>query len=142
MDRFWSKVDKSGGPTACWPWKACLGTYGYGLFKLDGKAVQAPRIAYELTYGPLKHNALHRCDNRPCCNPRHIYDGTSQDNIDDMDARGRRVTTPGELNASAKLTRAEVNAIRLDSRSCRAIARDYAIGKSMVSNIKQGKNWI
>jgi hypothetical protein len=49
--RFWSKVDRSGGPDACWPWTAGMFSTGYGAFKVDGRTLKASRMAYELSHG-------------------------------------------------------------------------------------------
>jgi hypothetical protein len=89
-DRFWQKVDRSGGPDACWPWLGtCYLRGGYGELKRNGKKLRAHRVAYELIKGLLTNNALHTCDNPKCCNPAHLYDGTQINNIDDMTRRGR-----------------------------------------------------
>lgn len=76
------------------------------------KQEKAHRIAYELAYGvsPGKLQVIHSCDNPPCCNPNHLSLGTSQDNHDDMVAKGRQ--TSGEKDAMHKLTEELVNHIR------------------------------
>ena len=96
-ERFWAKVDKSGGPDACWPWIGGCSSNGYGQFhvglKGDGTRllIQAHRVAYELAHGPLGPGecSLHRCDNPPCCNERHLFKGTKTDNMRDSAAKGR-----------------------------------------------------
>lgn len=88
---FWSKVDKSGGPEACWPWTAGKIPAGYGAFHVRRKVVGAHRFALETVHGPLGDLlACHRCDNPGCCNPAHLFAGTYSDNVRDMDAKGRR----------------------------------------------------
>jgi hypothetical protein len=84
-ERFWSKVDKSGGPDGCWPWAASVNKDGYGRFKARGVNQNAHRVAVELvTNLPLLNlQANHRCDNRLCCNPKHIYVGNQSDNMRD-----------------------------------------------------------
>lgn len=74
MDRFWAKVDRSGGPSACWPWLAARTARGYGRFKIDGKTVRAHRYAYEQTTGaiPPGWEIDHTCANPPCVNPVHL----------------------------------------------------------------------
>lgn len=91
-ERFWFKVDKSGGPTACWPFKgARVPAGGYGRALLNGKLHAAHRYAWVLTHGEPREglHVLHRCDNPPCCNPAHLWLGTHDDNMADMKAKGR-----------------------------------------------------
>lgn len=87
---LWKKVDRSGGPGACWPFIGALGGRDKrGLFSVNGTLYYVHRLAYELEKGPLKHQALHTCDTTHCCNPAHIYDGTQQQNIQDRVDRRR-----------------------------------------------------
>ena len=74
IPRFWSHVDKSGGPDACWPWTGHLYARGRGTYRYHGQVVQPHRLAYSLTHGtpPSKH--LRRvCEMRHCCNPDHYH---------------------------------------------------------------------
>lgn len=92
-ERFWAKVDKSGGPDACWPWTGCRNRQGYGATTLGGKRTGAHRVALALVTGPIPEGrfACHKCDNPPCCNPAHLYAGTPLDNARDSSRRGRRL---------------------------------------------------
>lgn len=98
-ERFWAKVDQSGGPDACWPWTASLGTTGYGQVSRRGRmGKKCHRIAWELTNGPIPTGGaiLHVCDNRPCCNPAHLRLGTIGDNNRDTAAKGRHPAQASE----------------------------------------------
>jgi len=89
---FWDNVDRSGGPEACWPWMRAVGGKGYGNVPDGvGRTLRSSRVAWELTHGPIADGlfVLHRCDNRPCCNPAHLFLGTAGDNIRDCVAKGR-----------------------------------------------------
>ena len=93
-DRFWSKVKKSKG---CWEWQACTNEAGYGIVGVGGKRTdRAHRVSWRLRYGEIPEGlfVLHRCDNRKCVRPSHLFVGTNQDNVDDMVAKGRNSPPP------------------------------------------------
>lgn len=107
---FWDRIDKSGGPEACWPWTGALNSFGYGNVGEGGFTLTASRVAYELTYGFIPrgdgyHGTVvrHTCDNPPCCNPRHLVLGTQADNNHDRDVRRRLYAANGQ--ALSKIAR-------------------------------------
>ena len=107
-DRLWEKVDKSGGPDACWPYLDFRDSNGYGSFKLDGAGKRAHRIAWAITSGPIPDGMFvcHSCDNPPCCNPTHLWLGTSAENTRDRHQKGRDAKGP----THGTVTRPERNA--------------------------------
>lgn len=92
MERFWNKVDKSGD---CWLWTASKTHQGYGYFRFDGKMCKAHRMAWLLVNGEIPNEMLvcHSCDNPSCVNPEHLWLGTNQENMDDMNKKGRHALT-------------------------------------------------
>lgn len=82
-ERFWSKVDRSGGQSACWPWRGALQANGYGRVKAGRRAVLAHRVAYVLLEGEAGADLVidHRCRTRSCCNPLHLEAVTQQTNV-------------------------------------------------------------
>ena len=92
--RFWKHVTKG---DSCWVSDLKGRPEGYPVFKVvtaDGSlSVKAHRVSWVLANGDIPDGlfVLHRCDNKKCVRPDHLFLGTHQDNMDDMAAKGRRV---------------------------------------------------
>ncbi len=129
--------------SGCWLWLRGLDTTGYGVLKVVGRDEKAHRASWEMHNGPIPQGSkvLHRCDVRCCVNPEHLFLGSQADNIRDMMAKGRGPDSKGERNANSKITAAQAYAIRNSTLTLRELAAIYPIKKSMLSNIKLGKNW-
>lgn len=114
--RFWSKVKRG---QECWEWQAALFKTGYGKFNLNGKTVKSHRLSWELANGEIPSGlfVLHRCDNRLCVNPSHLFLGTNQDNTDDMWSKGRQQDytniVKGEDVGLSVFTESQVRNIRM-----------------------------
>lgn len=132
--------------SVCWGWGAGVTTSGYGKIGFSGKVLTAHRVTYAHFRGtiPKGMHVLHKCDNRRCCNPAHLYIGTNADNMRDKVERNRCVGLKGEQNGSAILTENDVRAIlkRLSNgESCVAIAASYGVSGVLISAIRTGKSW-
>jgi hypothetical protein len=149
-DRFWSKVNRR-SPDECWPWTASRDLYGYGRIWVGGGSettLKAHRVAWELAAGepvPTGLWVLHTCDNPGCVNPAHLWLGTHDDNMRDMNDKGRLrgACQSGEKNWSAKLNPEAVKVIRFmrGRASCCLLARLHGIGKNTVSRAWRGEAW-
>lgn len=90
--RFWSKVDVR-SENECWEWQAGK-SHGYGTFKLGvDQPAGAHRVCYEITNGPIPEgfHILHKCDNPPCVNPKHLFVGNNKANVADAVRKGRLI---------------------------------------------------
>ena len=140
---FWARVDKDGPlqahmDTPCWAWIGSK-TNGYGSVPNEKagrrKWIYAHRFSYELHLGKPKNLVCHRCNNRECTNPEHLYDGTYSDNTKDAVAAGAvmgtRLVTP-ELRL---LMRADKEA----GLTYRDIGRKYGFSDVTARNWLTGK---
>jgi hypothetical protein len=127
--------------TGCLEWIGAKNNYGYGRLMVDGKNVLAHRVSYEVNVGqiPAGYDVCHKCDNRKCIEPAHLFAGTRKANMADCVSKDRQ--SRGEHRPLSKLTTSEVSAIRNDSRTQREIAKDFGVAQQQVSRIKTGKQW-
>jgi hypothetical protein len=129
---------------------------GYGLVRLwaladRGKVVTAHRYAWALANGPIPkgkgaHGTVvaHRCDNRRCCNPAHLFLTDQRGNLQDCLDKGRGNKAFGERSAKAVLTEGDVLAIRHDaSRGMdrAALAKRHGVCAQTIVDIVTGKSW-
>jgi DNA-binding CsgD family transcriptional regulator len=152
IQRFWAKVDLNGpvlnlalGP--CWVWTGTIDEDGYGRWWIRGKDkpyFKAHRVSFSLENGPIPEGLFtcHRCDNRPCVRPSHLFEGDALANALDMRKKGRAVNNAGERHGLARLSDDEIQQIRYlvgQGRTQREIADAYGIDRSYVSHIKNGR---
>lgn len=148
IERFNNQVDRR-GPDDCWPWLASAKD-GYGRFKIASyETVVASRVALVMATGVehLDRQALHSCDNPPCCNPAHLRWGTAVDNMADKSQRNRWAggKQDGLHNGHCKLRPGDLETIvrRLkDGYSNQHVAAGLPVTESLVSRIRTGRSWV
>jgi hypothetical protein len=156
-ERFWSKVDRSGGEDACWPWLAGKDKDGYGKFSYgphpDGSGVHQEHVRSHrfalATVGdvPAVMLVLHSCNNPPCCNPRHLRAGTALENVRDCidaDRKSRGLKSALAKASTNKLTPDTVREIRAARRGGEhpdQIAARYGIHPQHVRRVARGARW-
>lgn len=133
---FWAKVEIK-EDDQCWPWKgSTAGGSQYGEMKFQGKGIRSHRLAWQFHHKVALddgEHVLHKCDYKPCCNPKHLYVGNDHNNALDRAARNQ--------SKGYKLSLVDAEKIRSDTRILREIAEDYGVTIATISNVKRGKNW-
>lgn len=136
--RFFPKVQKT---TRCWLWTGSRYPNGYGYIYLGpeqgrsrGRYEAAHRVSWRLHKGeiPTGLRVLHKCDNRRCVRPGHLFLGTSQDNSVDMIQKGR---------GCAKLTPVEVALIRSTPRHTYGLAQRLGVSRDTIYKVRNGRTW-
>lgn len=137
---------------------------GYGRLWDGERLVDAHRLAREVATGEVpKDRVLHRCDNPPCVEEAHLWEGSARDNTADMILKGRHLAgreiaaakvrglpckTRGEKHAMSKLTDEEaaklkryITAKRGVRVNLAAVARAHGVSASLLYGIRDGRNW-
>ena len=139
--------DLDGRLLDCWEWQGAIQTKGYGSFSIgNGKTALAHRVAYEIITGkeiPKGMCVLHKCDNRKCVNPDHLFLGSILDNNRDMLQKGRNAK--GERNGRSKLTLEDVKRMRelhLDGNyPIKQLEEIFSVSRSSIRKIIKEDYW-
>lgn len=128
-------IKKSG----CWDWSASCDQWGYGNVTHRNKSLKAHRVSYmvNLEEIPEKMLVLHKCDNPPCTNPKHLFLGTNDDNMNDMAQKGRNKVraklTPKQVIKIRRMIDAGIKLVR--------IAQEFGLNPRTITNIKLRRAW-
>lgn len=150
--RFLAKLDKSGDR---WMWTGYVmpAPDGYGMFRVGGRMQVSHRVSWTIHNGAIPDgmSVLHRCDNAPCVNPRHLFVGTQKDNMRDCAKKGRTwpqrnpgLVKRGEGHGAAKLSAADVRKTRKTYGSGQSQAKFgelFGITQTAISSIVRRKSW-
>lgn len=159
-------AEKFSGVDGCWEWPRSRNPQtGYGQLTghIDRKLYiyTAHRAIFEAVHGiPDGMHVLHKCDNRGCFNPDHLFAGAHRENMIDMVRKGRggqkknrargdrhgSRTKPGRLprgeaNNLAKLTEAQVREILSSKEGPMTLARKFGVGYNAIWGVRTGKTW-
>ena len=175
FDRFVGKVNVDGpvqphvpGLGKCWVWVAAFNQKvgGYGVMQFFGRVERAHRIAWMLFRGEIPDGmwVLHKCDNRACVNPDHLWLGTRADNMRDCAVKGRTIarwhperlargdrngarthTRKGAATGNSRLTLAQVEEIRkaYDPKTLglSELGRRYGVTPTHIQRIVRKEAW-
>lgn len=157
IEKFWSRVDKK-SESECWAWKMSCNSRGYGKFQVGRKTISAHRFSIVASGNEIPDGmfSCHKCDNPPCCNPNHLFIGSSADNQRDMADKGRSCkgernpskTHPelfrGENNYGHKLTDEIVSRLRESppiGANMNSEALKYSVSASALRGAIVGSTW-
>jgi hypothetical protein len=136
---FWSLIEKT---NYCWIWRGYRNKGGYG----SNGIILTHRKMWKITYGeiPPKMFVLHRCDNRSCVNPKHLFLGTQVDNMKDMVEKGRSTKGRSHKASNCKLKEKDIIEIKLlysKGHTQQEISVLYSVSQTNISRIIIGKTW-
>lgn len=154
-ERFWSRV-AVGDAEACWEWTGARNNSGYGTVYWQGRTYVTHRVAAYLeglvptVLAPKDRRSggyvLHSCDNRRCCNPRHLFIGSYSENMLDMYAKRRHAIHRGAAHSNARFTSEQITAIRMRyaGGGVRQIdlAAEYGVSQRTISLVVRGETYV
>jgi hypothetical protein len=150
VTRFLALVDKASiTRDGCWIWTGANKGNGYGGFNLGGQNMPAHRASFLLFSGKDVEgkDVCHRCDNRACVNPDHLFLGTRLENMQDCKRKGRIATGEtlgdrrGQNGPAAKLTWDQVSEIRQSQLPSKVIAERYGVTNDNINRIRRNNTW-
>lgn len=150
VSRFISLIAPSSfTPQGCWLWNGATKGNGYGSFQWGGSNWPAHRASYALFVGPVQKgmDVCHRCDNRACVNPDHLFIGTRAENMADCRAKGRTARGArlgdrrGENGPAAKLNWSAVREIRASGEPSKILAARHGVGPDNINRIRRNDTW-
>jgi hypothetical protein len=126
--RFWKYAQKRSADE-CWEWGGSRNKSGYGRLLVSNRPELAHRVSFLIAFGWLASHTMHKCDNPPCVNPRHLFGGTHADNMADMIRKGRTsYKTPPRV-------RSTIYALRECGMAPGAIGRQVGVSRATVYRV-------
>lgn len=122
----------------CMEFQGCVQANGYSRATVFRKTDYAHRHVYRLSHGKLPDglDVCHKCDNRRCINPDHLFLGTRKQNMQDAVSKGRQAK--GFSFPHTKLSDADVSEIVTRARNgekYKKIAMHFGICKQHAGSI-------
>jgi hypothetical protein len=130
-------------PRGCWVTGRKGFPNGYIPLRVNDRAYMLHRVAFMAFKGaiPAGLQVCHRCDNPPCCNPRHLFIGTPKENALDQAAKDRPKRGRASSRLGRRLAPDEVRAIRASGERQGVLAIQYGVTLQTISLIKRGVTW-
>lgn len=131
--------------TGCLEWTGAVDKDGYGKICTNKRTMRPHRLAYNITHGiELRPDQQlnHKCHNRLCWNPEHVYVGTQKQNMEDRDRHGNSLR--GENHPQAILTPEtvlEIRRLHAEGHGQTKLARMVGVKPATIYCIISGKTW-
>jgi hypothetical protein len=145
--RFWAHTKPA--DNGCIEWMGAPQKFGYGVVRVDGEQRKAHRHAWILTHGAIPDGLFicHRCDNKICVNPEHLFLGTAHDNMRDMSKKGRSAGSrrKGEAHPMVRLSADQVRDIRSRYQNrarygnASQLASEYGVSRRWIWQVATGR---
>jgi len=123
----------------CLHWNGCKDKDGYGLTSISGVKMSAHRAVMSFIHDVTNQYVLHKCTNRDCINPNHLYLGDQKQNVQDQIDAGTFVY--GSKNGKALLDEMSVEHIRSSMFSTKALAKYYNVSYHTIWDVKRNRSW-
>lgn len=136
---FWSRVERR-MDAECWPWTGAKTFNGYGRHLIPKLRLQrAHRVSWVVHNGAIPEgmHVCHRCDNRACVNPRHLFLATNAQNHADKAAKERVRGPYGRQKLTADLVR-EIRASQMPDGWW---AKALHVHPTTINMARRGKKW-
>lgn len=144
LQRFHKKVD-IGDKESCWIWKGKPRKDGYGQIQINKEKKIASRVSWAIHFGdiPKGLEVCHKCDNRICVNPNHLFLGTQKENMEDAVSKGRMHL--GEKHGLSKLTDKQAVEIRklyaTGKFSQSKLGEQFGVSQTIIYLLVNRKTW-
>jgi hypothetical protein len=149
FNKWWVADDATG----CWMWQGKLNKHGYGQFNMGGsRPLLSHRASWVLHNGEIPDNpnsayktyyVCHTCDTPACVNPKHLFLGDQQSNMDDKMGKDRHEygISRGVNHGNAKLTEDLVREIRASEETTLQLHRRLGIARSTLDMVRKRLTW-
>lgn len=137
--------------SGCWLWEGAVDKNGYDTIRFSIDSVNknffAHRISFIIEHGEIPTNKQinHKCDNKLCISPYHLYAGTQQDNMKDKIGKHRRTYQFGNNSPRRKLIATDAKDIQTrysNGEKPKSIHKDYSfVGYSTITACCRKQNW-
>lgn len=137
--RFFTKVDIK-EEDECWNWLESVDKDGYGRFSYYDRNLHSSKVSLIIHNGKIPKGiyALHKCDNRKCVNPKHLWLGSQQENLEDRDNKGRGNISNFKINVDIAT---KIREDFLNGLNKRQLFKKYKISSRIIYSVVSNRTW-